>query len=211
MKQVKTAKEALRCAGEGTLEYSGGAERLAVSVASALDGAPIFRLSDDNAVLAALRNTPEVRLVLGAATVVGTADVVEGADSDALAARYSLRHGPGEGAMVRVQMTACQVQTDAGAVSVDPADLLTASNAQLVQLERRAVDHMNDDHLDAIKLYAEVHAGQAAGDWKMVSLDMEGLDMVAGDRFSRLWFDPPLGAPEEIKTRLVDLAMSARA
>ena len=73
-------------------------------------------------------------------------------------------------------------------------------------MEAGAVGHMNEDHRDAIKHYAETLLGQAQGDWQLASLDAEGMDLVLGDDVARLWFDPPLGAAKELRPRLVQLA-----
>jgi len=77
-------------------------------------------------------------------------------------------------------------------------------------MEGGAVAHMNEDHGDAIKLYAEVLCKADTANWSLAGLDPEGLDLVAGDRIERLWFAEPLKTPGDIRPVLVDLAKEAR-
>lgn len=91
-------------------------------------------------------------------------------------------------------------------------DVLTPSpiDAALAASEAGAVEHMNDDHADAILLYATQLLGEEAGDWALVGIDASGLDLRLGDRLRRLWYDKPLQAPEEMRPQLVILAKRAR-
>jgi len=77
--------------------------------------------------------------------------------------------------------------------------------------EEGAVSHMNEDHVDAILLYATVLARQPEAKWALAALDPEGLDLVAGDLTARIWFETPLEAPEKLRAVLVDLAKQARS
>ena len=78
-------------------------------------------------------------------------------------------------------------------------------------MDSGASAHMNDDHKDAIKLYAEVLCNSEAANWRLACLDPEGLDLVAGDRVARLWFKTPLETPDQVRAELVALAQEARA
>jgi hypothetical protein len=69
---------------------------------------------------------------------------------------------------------------------------------------------MNEDHADAVELYARAFCGAEAGPWRLAGIDPEGLELVLGDRVERLWFASPLTAPEELRARLVQLARDAR-
>jgi heme iron utilization protein len=76
--------------------------------------------------------------------------------------------------------------------------------------EAGAVDHMNEDHPEAISLYARRLLKQPEGNWSLASLDPEGLDLKAGDRLVRLWFDTLLSEPAAIRPVLAELAKKAR-
>src|SRR5205085_2517638 len=58
----------------------------------------------------------------------------------------------------------------------------------LFAAEEGAVAHMNEDHRDAIALYATRLLDDDPGDWRVVSLDPEGCDLALGERVRRLEF-----------------------
>lgn len=74
-----------------------------------------------------------------------------------------------------------------------------------------AVAHMNDDHRDAIALYAKHFAGiDDALDWKMTGIDPDGFDLMAGDRAARIFFAEPLKSAGQMREMLVQMARDAR-
>ncbi|MBV9076184.1 MAG: DUF2470 domain-containing protein, partial [Methylobacteriaceae bacterium] len=74
-----------------------------------------------------------------------------------------------------------------------------------------AVAHLNDDHADALALYATKLAGAPAGRWRATGLDPEGLDLLAGDLTARLRFPEPVRDAGALRSRLVEFARQARA
>lgn len=94
-----------------------------------------------------------------------------------------------------------------------PAELLidTSDTNSLVEAEESILSHMNEDHADAIELYATRLLGAEGGAWRMVSCDAEGCDLKLGDKVLRLPFDTPANHPEHVHKALVDLARRARA
>jgi hypothetical protein len=56
-----------------------------------------------------------------------------------------------------------------------------------------------------------VLAGAPDGDWRIASLDPQGLDLVDGDQCLRLDFAAPLQAPADLRPILVAMAKQARA
>jgi putative heme iron utilization protein len=92
------------------------------------------------------------------------------------------------------------------------ADLLsTPPPAALVEAEAGIVAHMNDDHADALDLYATRLLGQTGAGWRMTGIDSEGLDLRREGLVRRLPFDRPVGTAEEARKALVSLALQARA
>ncbi|MEM0898512.1 MAG: DUF2470 domain-containing protein [Pseudomonadota bacterium] len=76
--------------------------------------------------------------------------------------------------------------------------------------EKSAVDHMNDDHLDAVEHYA-THFGKAASSkWKLATMDTEGMTLAAGDQVCRVWFPEPLFDAAQMKATLVQMAREGR-
>ena len=69
---------------------------------------------------------------------------------------------------------------------------------------------MNDDHAEALALYARVFAKAAGGRWRLATLDSEGLDLVDGDRTCRIWFPAPLEAAADLRGVLAAMASEAR-
>ena len=80
----------------------------------------------------------------------------------------------------------------------------------LADSEQRAIDHMNDDHQDAIANYAQHFAKADSGGWVMTGIDVDGIDLAAGDESRRVFFPSPLRDAQEIRTILVEMAKEAR-
>ncbi len=94
-----------------------------------------------------------------------------------------------------------------------PEELLTDTRNlhALFEAEEGMISHMNDDHADAIELYATQLLGAEAGPWRMVSCDSEGCDLQLGAKIIRLLFDTPAKVPEDVHKALVNMAQRARA
>ena len=92
-------------------------------------------------------------------------------------------------------------------------DLLLAGDAveALGEREEGAVEHMNEDHRDAIELYARMLGKAPTTGWTLSGLDLEGLDLVNGDDVLRIPFAPPLASAEELRMRLVGMAKACRS
>jgi hypothetical protein len=97
-------------------------------------------------------------------------------------------------------------------VSLGRADLmvdLTGAEA-LAAAEEEIVAHMNEDHADAIALYATRLEGAEAGPWRMSGIDPEGFDIVCGGDARRVLFEAPVLTPGDARKELVRLAALAR-
>ncbi|MNU03331.1 hypothetical protein D3C72_2473140 [compost metagenome] len=70
---------------------------------------------------------------------------------------------------------------------------------------------MNDDHADAIGLYATRLLGAKPGEWRAIGLDPEGLDMVLGSAALRLPFPASIDGPAALRKTLAELAGKARS
>jgi putative heme iron utilization protein len=99
------------------------------------------------------------------------------------------------------------------AYSLSREDLLSLSEANdgLAAAEMSAMAHMNEDHADAVELYARAFAKGEAGDWRLVGIDADGVDVLLGDDLRRVFFPTPIGAATEMRQALVELAGAARA
>jgi len=81
----------------------------------------------------------------------------------------------------------------------------------LADAEEGIVSHMNDDHADAVQLYAGKLLGLAGSGWRMTGIDAEGIDLRQSGQVARLAFDVPLAAASEARKVLVSLVGRARA
>lgn len=96
---------------------------------------------------------------------------------------------------------------------------LTASNVltdltdadDVVAVEESTIAHLNEDHAEAVQLYATRLVGEAAGPWRLTGVDPDGLDLAAGDRTARLAFPERVTGAEALRRVLIRLAEQARA
>ncbi len=88
-------------------------------------------------------------------------------------------------------------------------DIADAEN--LIDAEESAVAHMNDDHAEAVRLYATKLMGAEDGPWRLTGLDPEGLDLARGDAMLRLPFPQRVINAEQLRKVVVELAAKARA
>ncbi|MEM9438025.1 MAG: DUF2470 domain-containing protein, partial [Pseudomonadota bacterium] len=124
-----------------------------VPIASSLTGSPLAHVDVEVSELAVKIGDLEL-----------TCDVVRLTDEETVhtANRYITRHGAphAQGDFVFLVPKSASL----GGEQMDPAVLLTEGDGKLMSYERSAVDHMNDDHLDAVKNYAEVLLGAEQGE-----------------------------------------------
>lgn len=101
----------------------------------------------------------------------------------------------------------------ARAAKLGPADVLSDLTGadDLIAAEEGAVAHMNEDHLEAIGLYATKLLGAREGAWKITGLDPDGADLALGDATLRLPFPMRVTTAGALRQALVDLAKKARA
>jgi len=234
----RMAKDLIRKARFGALAAieAGTGHPLAsrVALATDLDGTPIILTSTLSGHTSAILETPDCSVLVGEP---GKGDPLaharislfcsavrierESETHKRLRRRYLARHPKaelyvdfGDFAFFRLELKRARLNGGFGkAYELAKADLLTVLGDVdgWQAMEEGAVEHMNDDHADAIKLYAEVLCKGESATWRLSGLDPEGLDLVAGDRIERLWFDDPLERPADLRPVLVELAKKARS
>jgi putative heme iron utilization protein len=101
----------------------------------------------------------------------------------------------------------------ARAADFEPQAILTDSHDAdaLLAAEAGAIEHLNADHADALRLYAARFDRQPDVRWHATGIDPEGLDLAAGDRTSRIFFPRRVTNAGDLRAVLVDLATQARA
>ncbi|MBN8987993.1 MAG: HugZ family protein [Rhizobiales bacterium] len=98
-------------------------------------------------------------------------------------------------------------------IDLKPAQFLTElSDAEgLLEAEQGAVEHMNEDHREAMNLYATRLLGADSADWACTGCDPDGMDMQAGSATLRLDFPERVTSGTALRKMLVRLAGEARA
>ena len=97
-------------------------------------------------------------------------------------------------------------------IDLKPEQFLTPiiDAGALIEAEQGAIDHMNADHRDALKLYATRLLGTVDADWFCTGCDPDGIDLQAERMTLRLDFPERVTGPGELRKMLVSLADKAR-
>jgi putative heme iron utilization protein len=154
-------------------------------------------------------------------TVIGRARKVEGETRERVRRRFLARHPKSalyadfpDFSFWRLDILGAHLNGGfARAADFEAAALVTPLDgaAALLEAEGGALAHLNEDHADALRLYATRLAGEPDGAWKAVGLDPEGLDLARGDLSARIAFPRRISGPAELRAILVELAREARA
>jgi heme iron utilization protein len=98
-------------------------------------------------------------------------------------------------------------------IDLAPAQFLTdiGDAGELLEAEQGAVEHMNEDHREAMNLYATKLLGAESADWTCTGCDPDGMDLQAGATVLRLDFPERVTSGTALRKMLVRLAGEARA
>jgi hypothetical protein len=205
-----------------------------VNVATDVDGSPLILVSRLSTHTANLEVDGRASLLLAAAgkgdplahprlTLLGSFVQIARDDprQPRIRRRFLARHpkselyaGFGDFSFWRLQTVSAHLNGGfARAADLKAADVLTdvADAVGLIEAEAGAVSHMNDDHAEAVRLYATKLLGAEDGAWRLTSLDPDGLDLARGETTLRLPFAHRITSAEQLRTAVVDLAAKARA
>ena len=86
----------------------------------------------------------------------------------------------------------------------------TGGASALMAAEADILSHMNDDHAEAVALYAETLLRQSGSGWRMTGIDPEGIDLRSDTAIARLDFERPIATPDDARKVLASLARQAR-
>ncbi|HQZ11560.1 MAG TPA: DUF2470 domain-containing protein [Devosia sp.] len=232
---AKTLIRTARHAAIATLDPGTGAPRASrVGMSTDTDGTPTVLISRLAPHTGALLADPRCSLLVGEpgkgdplahpriSLACRARELAPGSpENDRVAARY-LAHTPkaklyaglGDFRFFRLEVEAASLNGGFGrAYAMSAADVLTASVAidAIAAAEPGAIEHMNADHAAAVGLYARHFAKAAEGNWKLVGIDADGIDLADGDDVRRVFFETPLADAGEIRAVLVAMAAEARA
>lgn len=200
-----------------------------VNVATAFDGAPLLLLSTLAIHTRNILADPRVSLMLderkdgdplqGARIMLMGRAVPTQDENDRR--RYLARQpeanmfvGFADFAFYRVDISAVHLVAGFGRiVDLKPQDVLAdvADAAALREAEAGAAAHMNEDHADALRLYATRLLGAPDGEWQCAGCDPEGLDLQNGRLALRLAFPARVTSPAALRGVLKQLADAARS
>jgi len=98
-------------------------------------------------------------------------------------------------------------------IDLKPAQFLTeiGDAGGLLEAEQGAIEHMNEDHREAMNLYATKLLSAESANWSCTGCDPDGMDMQAGTTTLRLDFPERVTSATELRKMLVRLVGEARA
>ena len=222
-------REGLSGALATLLPEAGGPYCSLVNVATAADGAPLLLISTLAIHTKNLLADPRASLMLDERK---DGDPLEGArimlmgtmtatNEPAARRRYLARHPEAEQfagfkdfGFYRMELSRIHLVAGFGRiVDLKPQDVLTDMSGAdaMLEAEAGAVEHMNGDHKDALRLYATRLLQSADGDWRCTGCDPEGLDLRLGRAGLRLPFPRRVNNPGALRAVLKQLAEQARA
>ena len=205
-----------------------------VNVATDIDGAPLILVSRLSTHTANLEVDGRASLLLASTgkgdplahprlTLLGSFLQIARDDPELprIRRRFLARHpkselyaGFGDFSFWRLQSVSAHLNGGfARAADLKAADVMTdiADAENLIEAEESAVAHMNDDHAEAVRLYATKLLGAEDGPWRLSGLDPDGLDLARGDATLRLPFPQRVVNAEQLRKVVVELAAKARA
>ena len=232
------AKALLRATRSGTLatldRNTGHPFASLVNVATDIDGAPLILISRLSTHTANLEQDGRASLLLASTgkgdplahprlTLLGRFVQIARDDpkEPRLRRRFLARHpkselyaGFGDFSFWRLDAVSAHLNGGfARAADLKAADVMTdvAGAEDLVETEPGAIAHMNDDHAEAVRLYATKLLGAEGDNWRLTGIDPDGLDLASGDLTQRLPFTERVTSASQLRKAVVDLTAKARA
>ena len=205
----------------------GGPYASLVSVATDHDGAPVMLLSDLADHTKNLMRDDRVSLLLNGSQgftdpLAGERVTLQGRlqrrDDAGLRRRYLARHPQAadyvdftDFGFYRLTLDRAHLVAGFGRIHWVPGEaLMVAPTAELVACEVDVLTHMNQDHRDAIQLYANVLLGRDGDGWTMTGVDVEGADLRRAGEVARVTFDRPVTNGTDVRRELRNLVNRAR-
>ncbi|WP_198373072.1 HugZ family pyridoxamine 5'-phosphate oxidase [Roseomonas rosulenta] len=232
---IREARALIRGAGAATLASAAGGQPFAslVTPAPAPDLSPLLWLSTLSEHTRHLAAEPRCALLFtGAAegpnpqtaprvTVTGLAEQVPEAEVAPLKARWLARHPYAalyadfaDFGLWRIRIGgALHVGGFARAERIKAAELAPdpGAVAAVLAAEPDIIQHVNDDHSDAVAAIAQGLLGAGPGDWRLVAVDVDGCDLSEGNRTVRLAFLSPVSDADAVRAALIRAAREGRA
>jgi hypothetical protein len=226
---AKRLLRTIRAGALASLAESGHPFASLVNVATDYDGSPLLLLSRLAAHTLNLERDPRCSLLLSQSgkgdplahprlTLIGRG---ERAQAEHVRGRFLRRHpkselyaGFADFSFWRIAVERAHLNggfARAADLSGDAVLTPLAGADALLAAEEGAIAHMNEDHREALSLYATKLLGESEGPWRATGVDSEGMDLAAGDRTARVVFDQSVKTAGDLRSTLVHLAARGRA
>lgn len=200
-----------------------------VAMVTAPDGAPLLLVSDLARHTKNLKGDPRASVLCAEVgqgdplahprvTLFGACETV---DKEAHKARWLARQPESEGYfgfddfhMLRLAPEGAHLVAGFGRIVDLGWDRLrteTAGAESLIEAEAGIVEHMNEDHSDATRLYATALLGAPDGDWRFEGCDPLGCEIGLAGEARYLPFPSPAATSGDVRKALVALVGEARA
>ena len=232
---IQEARALIRGAAAATLATAAAGQPFAslVTPAPAPDLSPLLWLSTLSEHTRHLAADPRCALLFtGAAegpnpqtaprvTVTGLAEQVPPEEAAPLKARWLARHPYAAlyadfadfglwririGGALHVGGFARAERIRATELAPDPAAV-----AAILAAEAEIIQHVNDDHSDAVSAIAEGLLGAGPGPWRLVAVDVDGCDLSEGNHTVRLANLAPVSDADGVRAALIRAAREGRA
>jgi putative heme iron utilization protein len=232
---AKTLLRTTRAGALGTIDRNTGHPFTSlVNVATDADGSPLIFVSRLSTHTANIAVDPRASLLLAA---TGKGDPLAHPRLTVLGSFVKMDLNTAEGARVRRRFLARQQKAQlyaalpdftywrmsvvsahlnggfARAADLKASDFVTdlAGAEEMIEIEESAIEHMNADHPDAVRLYATKLLGKADGPWQVTGVDPDGLDLLLGDRIARMPFAERVLNGTVLRKTLAECGARARA
>ncbi|MEM6411100.1 MAG: DUF2470 domain-containing protein [Pseudomonadota bacterium] len=231
-REIKTLLHVTRHAALGLISSESGAPDVTrVGLATDIDGAPIFPMSDLSGRPQMAETSSAASLLVGdpgkgdplahpRVTLHGNIRRTADDEHQRLRGRYLGQHPKAElyidfkdFSLWRFEIESANFNGGFGrAYALTATDLLSPIEdlTGWGPREAGAREHMNDDHADAVELYAKGFCGSNGGKWRLSGIDPEGIDISLGEDQLRIWFDAPLESSAGMHKELVAMVGKAR-
>ncbi len=229
-----TLATTMRAESAAGTDFTGAAYGSLVLMACSIDGDPLLLLSDLADHTKNLQSNPTCSLMLDGTgdlddpltgqriTLMGKMDHLDRSEPDAEAAfdRFTARHPSaslyrsfGDFNMYRFTCASAHMISGFGKIywlSADKLGINRGAADDLAQAEKEVVTHMNEDHADAVALYASQLLNLEGVGWQMTGVDPDGADLRRGGKIGRIHFAKPALNAEAARVELVRLVKQAR-
>ncbi len=199
-----------------------------VSTATDIDGTPVILVSSLAPHTSALEKDPRCSLLIGEPkkgdplahpriSILCDATKLDGNSEDGRRARSRFLNRHPKAALYADFTDFSYFRMEIGSASLnggfarayllDRSHLLLSPqiSATFAGAEQAAIDHINKDHSDTVRLLAAAGGKPQSANWKLTGIDPEGLDLAYADNIRRITFPKPLSSPDDIRPALIEL------